>query len=255
MKTKLFLLLFTGVFFFSNAQDIGKVIIRNASINDPKFIASLNGIRLTNDYVSEVVFPYLDEKNYSLKILLSGSSGILNFRLNSEPQYLSKYVLVKDNFGNYKLMLESKSLLTGNEFVQTPTLVPTQTLSPATTVIVTQTVAAPTQTFEPPGGGTSVAAEALSTAEFNERLNAIKKTSFDKDKLSKAKQVFDDELLTVNQVVEVVKVFSFDDSKLDFAKWAYKYTSDKRNYFKVEDYFSFNSSKNELREFVKKQPK
>jgi len=235
------------------SQDIGQIIIRNASPNEPKFIASLNGIRLSNQYASEVSFPYLDEFNYNLKILFSGSARMISFKVTSEPKYITKYVIVQDNFGNYKIMLESKSLDLGNNtIVQTPTLVPTVTLTPATTVVVTQTVAAPTQTFEPP---VTVVIEPMSTPEFNERLAAIKKTSFDKDRLSKSKQVFDDENLTTNQVIEVVKVFSFDDSKLDFAKWAYKITMDKKNYFRVEDHFSFNKSKNDLRDFVKKQPK
>ncbi len=237
------------------SQDLGKMIIRNASANYPKFIASLNGIRQSNDYAGSVQFNNLEENSYRLKLLLAGSTSIITYTVSSEPRYLSKYVLMKDNFGNFNLMLESKSLIMdGDEPVHTPTLVPS-----STTVIVTQTVAVNTNTVgnTPTSAATSTVVEikAITKPEFDERLTAIKNTSFDNDRLSKAQQVFDDEYLTTNQVIEVVKVFSFDDSKLGFAKWVYKRTIDKKNFYKVEDHLSFGNSKNELREFVKKQPK
>lgn len=233
------------------AQDMGKIIIRNANKAYPSFIASLNGIRLTNDYAPLAAFNLLDETTYRLKILQAGSTTILTYTLNSEPRYLSKYVITKDNVGNYTVILESKALMLDDDnTVITPTTV-TQT-----TVVVTQTVAVtPTIAVTPTVASTAVTITPISKPEFDERLNAIRKTSFDDKRLSKAKQVFDDEYLTTNQVIEVVKVFSFDDSKLDFAKWAYKSTLDKKNYYKVEDQLSFTSSKTNLANFVKSQPK
>ncbi|MBK9515283.1 MAG: DUF4476 domain-containing protein, partial [Flavobacteriales bacterium] len=44
--------------------------------------------------------------------------------------------------------------------------------------------------------------------------------------------------------------FSFEDSKLDFAKYAYDRTYDIGNYFKVNDAFTFESSMDELNEFI-----
>jgi hypothetical protein len=258
MKKQLTILVLLLAGTMLTAQDLGKIIIRNASASNPKFIASLNGIRLSNDYVSLAEFNFLDEYNYRVKILQAGSTNMLTFNLKSEPKYISKYVINKDNFGNYAVILESKSLIMDGEQVVTNT--PTVAVNPTTiavnptTVVVTQTVVN-TPTTAVTQQSTAVVVSPMNSAEFNDRLNAIKKTSFDKDRLAKSKQVFEDEVLSTNQVIEVVKVFSFDDSKLDFAKWAYKYTIDKRNYFKLDDHFSFARSKSELREYIKKQPK
>ncbi len=248
----LFALIISSAFL---AQDLGRIVIRNASNGYPKFIASLNGIRLNNEYNSTVEYNFLDEYNYRVKILQAGSTNMLSFNLKSEPKYVSRYVINKDNFGNYAVILESKSLIMDGDPVVTNTFVNTPTVSVNTpTVVVTQTVIN-TPTTAVSQESTAVVVTPMNSAEFNDRLNAIKKTSFDKDRLGKAKQVFEDETLSTNQVIEVVKVFSFDDSKLDFAKWAYKYTIDKKNYYKIDDHLSFGRSKAELREYVKKQPK
>lgn len=225
-----------------NAQE-GKIIIRNASNNYPKFIASLNGIRLSNDYNSISTFSYLDDNSYRLKLLQAGSANVLTFAIASEPKYLSKYVITKDNVGNYTVILESKSLMldepeapittTVAVVPNTPTVANTPSIIPTASIVVTN----------------------ISTAEFNERLAAVKKTSFDDKRLGKAKQVFDDEVLNTNQIIEVLKVFSFDDSKLDFAKWAYADCIDKKNYYKLDDQFSFGSSKTALSDYIKKQRK
>lgn len=229
------------------AQDLGKIIIRNASADYPKFIGSLNGIRFTNDYNSTFTFKMLDETTYKLKLLQAGSMSALTFTLSSEPKYVSKYIILKDNVGNYSVLLESKSLSfdepeppMGMPSTTTPTVPATPV---ATTVVVTQTVAAtPTIT-------------AISSADFNERLGAVKKLSFDDERLAKAKQVFDDEYMTTNQVMEVVKLFSFDGARLDFSKWMYKRTVDKKNYYKIDDLLTFGSSKEDLNKFIKNQPK
>ena len=45
-------------------------------------------------------------------------------------------------------------------------------------------------------------------------------------------------------------MFSFEDSKLDFAKYAYERTYDIDNYYKVNDAFTFESSVDELNEYI-----
>jgi hypothetical protein len=243
---KIFLQLLFVISFATSisAQDLGKIVIRNASNNYPKFMASLNGIRLTNDYSTMVAFPYLDENAYRVKILQAGSLSMLAYTLASEPKYLSKYVITKDSYGAYSIILESKSLMLDGMDPETPVVTtPTIAIQPTVTAVATMPVAtAPT-----------VSITNISAQEFNERLAAVNRESFDNKRLGKAKQVFEDEILSTNQVITVVKVFSFDDSKLDFAKWAYSRTLDKKNYYKVEDQFSFGSSKQELGNYVKSQ--
>jgi hypothetical protein len=130
-------------------------------------------------------------------------------------------------------------------------------IDPETPVVTTPTIAIqPTVTSVatmPVATAPTVSITNISSQEFNERLGAVTRESFDNKRLGKAKQVFEDEILSTNQVITVVKVFSFDDSKLDFAKWAYNRTLDKKNYYKVEDQFSFGSSKSELSNYVRSQ--
>jgi hypothetical protein len=263
MKNKILLTIaILGLINLLNAQDCGQLQIRNASSNHPKFIVSINGVRVLNDYSSQVIYPCLDDFNYKVKILQAGSSNVLSFSIASEPRYISKYIINKDTYGNFSIILESKSLMLDTPeiptVVTTPT-VPVQTPTVAATstgrlAIATNTTPAPVTPTAAPTP-TVVTVTNMETAEFEERLAAVKKVSFDKDRLAKAEQVFDDANLSTAQVMTVVKAFSFDDSRLAFAKWAYKITIDKKNYYKVEDVLIFGNSKAALRDYVKKQPK
>ena len=50
-----------------------------------------------------------------------------------------------------------------------------------------------------------------------------------------------------------MNLFSFEDSKLQYAKYAYTYTFDLGNYYKVNDAFTFEMSIEELNEYISKQ--
>ncbi len=74
--------------------------------------------------------------------------------------------------------------------------------------------------------------------------------SFEDTKMTMAKQVGSGRCFTVAQVKGVMGLFSFEDSKLDFAKYAYERTYDIDNYYKVNDAFTFESSVDELNEYI-----
>lgn len=87
-------------------------------------------------------------------------------------------------------------------------------------------------------------------SDFNSAKKTIADASFEESKLSTAKNVASANCLTSAQVSEVCNLFSFEESRLAFAKYAYGYTTDPKNYFKVNTVFSFDSSKEELNKFV-----
>jgi hypothetical protein len=58
--------------------------------------------------------------------------------------------------------------------------------------------------------------------------------------------------MSSDQVVQICNLFSFEESKLAFAKHAYRYCTDPNNYFKVNNVFSFSTSKEDLSEFISK---
>lgn len=87
-------------------------------------------------------------------------------------------------------------------------------------------------------------------ADFNEALHTIASKDWDDTKLSIAKQVVRANCLFADQVREIVKLFDWEDKKLEFAKFAYDYTYDTGNYFKVAQTFEWESSVEELNEYI-----
>jgi hypothetical protein len=87
---------------------------------------------------------------------------------------------------------------------------------------------------------------------FDRAKNTIKNNSFESDMLSTSKQVASNNCLTVNQVVEIIELFSFESTKLEFAKFAYRYTYDIGNYYEVNNAFTYSSSKQELNNYINK---
>lgn len=226
-----FILFTNGV----NAQSSGKILIRNASDTYPPFIASLNGVRIDNAYNSSVTFAYLDENVFRLKVFQYGMAKPLSFTINSEANYVSKYMIAKDEAGSFKIVLESKVLANGNEPITpiTPTVTP---VSPATIALL-------------PAGP-----EKINDKDYSDMLAAIKKESFENSKLDLARNFFSSQHHSSDQVLGVIKLFSFENNKVIFAKSAYAKTIDKQNYYKVYDGFSFNKSKQELSDFIQKNP-
>ena len=54
-----------------------------------------------------------------------------------------------------------------------------------------------------------------------------------------------------DQVKHMMQLFSFENARLDLAKYAYGNTSDQRNYFVVYDALSYSSSKEQLAQYLK----
>ncbi len=93
-------------------------------------------------------------------------------------------------------------------------------------------------------------ARAMDTNTFNSAKGSISSKGFDDTKLTTAKQVAKSNCMSVAQIKEVISLFGFEETKLDFAKFAYDYCVDKNNYFLVNDAFSFESSIDELNQYI-----
>ncbi len=102
------------------------------------------------------------------------------------------------------------------------------------------------QPVKPAGG----CASPMNTADFQAAKQSISSKSFEDSKLTIAKQIVGANCLMTDQVKEIMLLFSFESTRLDFAKYAYKYTYDKNNYYKLNDGFKFESSIDELNEFI-----
>jgi hypothetical protein len=91
---------------------------------------------------------------------------------------------------------------------------------------------------------------AMDGRTFDEAKRSISNSSFDDTKLSTAKTILANNFVTTNQVIEICNLFSFEDRKLAFAKYAYSRTVDPGNYFMVGNAFTFDSNKRALNEFI-----
>jgi hypothetical protein len=86
--------------------------------------------------------------------------------------------------------------------------------------------------------------------DFSRALSTIQQESFENSKLNVAKQMTSNNRLCVSQIMQICGLFSFENTKLDYAKYAYLFCVDKNNYYQVNEIFSFSSSKDELRKYV-----
>jgi hypothetical protein len=86
--------------------------------------------------------------------------------------------------------------------------------------------------------------------DYNEAVRMISNESFDDTKLALAKQIISSNPMTVNQIVNICKLFSFESKKLEFAKFAYSYCTDRNKYYLLNEVFTYDSSKRELNEFI-----
>ena len=87
---------------------------------------------------------------------------------------------------------------------------------------------------------------------FSNTLQSIQGKSFSDTQLRMAKQIVSSNWLTAMQIKEIARIFSFEDTKLELAKYAYGYCYDPNNYWQINDVFSFESTIEELDEFIRR---
>jgi hypothetical protein len=90
----------------------------------------------------------------------------------------------------------------------------------------------------------------MTQVNFQKALESIKSKSFEDTKITTIKQIVKGNCITVSQLSEIIKLLTFEASKIEIAKFAYDYVSDTNNYFQVNDLFTFSSSVDELNEYL-----
>lgn len=140
----------------------------------------------------------------------------------------------------------------------------TTATSSVTTTTVTQTTTTTTNDFSAPPppppppppsylpgyNGPVGCPYPMNPADFSDLKNSIASKSFEDSKMTIAKQVLQNNCLFVSQVKDLMGQFTFEATKLDFAKYAYDFTYDIGNYFKVNDMFTFESSIDDLNSHI-----
>ncbi len=94
---------------------------------------------------------------------------------------------------------------------------------------------------------------AMSPGNFANALATVKKQKFDDTRLKTARQITSANCLNVSQISQIAQVFSFEDNKLDYAKFAFDFCVEPRNYFNLYNIFKFSSNVDELTEYVQQR--
>ena len=93
-------------------------------------------------------------------------------------------------------------------------------------------------------------ANVMSGREFEPVKESLRKEWFENNRLTSAKFIMDKNNMTTAQVKELMLLFSFESNRLEVAKYAYRKTVDKQNYYQLNEALTFSSSKEELARFI-----
>ena len=136
----------------------------------------------------------------------------------------------------------------------TSTTTTTQTTTSTTSSVPTHTTRPSEPANNQPSNttisGNGNCIRSMDAVSFGKAKQTIESKGFDDTKLSTAKQVAKANCLTTDQILEIMKIFGFEESRLEFAKYAYDYCFDQNNYYNVSQGFSFDSSTEELNDYI-----
>lgn len=89
----------------------------------------------------------------------------------------------------------------------------------------------------------------LSDYDFNQLLQKIRGQWMGKQ--STAKDAINSNYFTTLQVKQILQIFSSENDKLELAKLAYRNTVDQRSYSQLYDVFAYQSSRDELDQYIR----
>ncbi len=101
------------------------------------------------------------------------------------------------------------------------------------------------------GGWNNGYSNVMTTREFESLKESLRKEWFENNRLTSAKFIIDKNNFTTAQVRDLMLLFTFENNRLEVAKYAYRKTIDKHNFYIVNDALTFNSSKEELARFIR----
>jgi hypothetical protein len=86
--------------------------------------------------------------------------------------------------------------------------------------------------------------------DFKDLKKSINSRNFETSNISIVKTAIDKNYFSSEQIRELLSYFTFESTKLDIAKYSYQKVCDKKNFFKVYDAFNFDSSIEELKNYI-----
>ncbi len=90
----------------------------------------------------------------------------------------------------------------------------------------------------------------MSNQRFDQLIDQVRKASFENSKTSVIKQTIKYNKINCQQLLRLMNEYSFETTKLQLAKDLYNSVVDKKNYYIINDAFTFQSSKDDLADFI-----
>lgn len=91
---------------------------------------------------------------------------------------------------------------------------------------------------------------AMDMGSFANVLNQLNNQSFESTRLTLAKQILNSNYFTSEQIRQMMTQMTFEDSKVEVARYGYARVVDPQNYFTVNSAFTFSSSVDELNRYL-----
>ncbi|MBC7827915.1 MAG: DUF4476 domain-containing protein [Chitinophagaceae bacterium] len=92
----------------------------------------------------------------------------------------------------------------------------------------------------------------VSEQSFTSMVQILRREYSENSRLVLAKQMAERNYFSAEQVKYMMQLFSFENNKLELAKFAYRNTIDQKNYFVVYDALTYSSSKEQLADFIRR---
>jgi hypothetical protein len=229
-----------------------------------RFAVILNGVRQNQDYQTNVKLSDLNAEFYKLKILFQNPAAKpVNLNLYVKRGFEITYNLKRNSKGKYVLRFTSEVPLMAPKppVVANPSNTPSGTninngnqINVPVNVNVNVggiQVVTPVPPVSVSNGNVPVNnGMPMTNTDFQSAKQTIAGKNFEDSKLQVAKQIASSNNLLASQIKEILQLFSFETSRLDFAKFAYNSCINKGNYFEVNQAFSFDSSVEDLNQFI-----
>ena len=214
---------------------------------DMNVTASENGMNFTTTAGGETV-----------DMNVTASENGMNFTTTAGGETVTMDVNANENGMNFTTGAGGETIsmnisVTGAENMEVVDYEETVTTTTTTTTTYGGTTVTPSDNYSSSSSSStsySRCSYAMSDGDFQEALASIKSKSFEDSKLTTAKQICKSECMTAEQIRDINKAFGFEETRLEFAKFAYDYVYDASKYYKVNDSFSFEMTIEELDEYL-----
>lgn len=88
--------------------------------------------------------------------------------------------------------------------------------------------------------------------DVNLLVETIRRKSFDNAKADIAKQALSNQFIMAEDAKKIMEQFTFENNRLDFAKFVYPKIYDQQNFYRVYDAFEFDSSITEMQRWLER---